>query len=287
MSSHCTPEQSGSRPSRRPGRGLRGIGAHAPSLAALGAMLVFALTARTASADTIRFCLDKANPTFAIDEAVAKAVAASQAITPVFVVRDSGAIAAPGAGDLKEMAEGSLRDPVKQLTKLATNCDLVMGYPVEADGTRLPAGFAASAPYVGTGFVMVTAGAPITTFDTMVASHKIGTTFLSLPSAYFTEHTMTAERVYYSNEDTLKALFDGEVDAAMVWQPWLVSALASHPHTLKTAPLALPDARWEIVALYLPDGNRTPKAREFDAGLRTLARSGKLADVVQPFNVPY
>ncbi|MBV8458157.1 MAG: hypothetical protein JO122_16250 [Acetobacteraceae bacterium] len=98
---------------------------------------------------------------------------------------------------------------------------------------------------------------------------------------------MAAEHVYYSNEDTLKALFDGEVDAAMLWQPWLVSALASHPHALKTAPLALPDARWDIVALYLPDANRTPKAREFDAGLGTLAHSGKLTDLIQPFSVPY
>ena len=84
MSSHCTPEQSGSRPPQRPGRGLRGIGVHVPMAAALGAMLVFALTARTASAETIRFCLDKASPTFAIDEAVAGAVAASQANHPGF-----------------------------------------------------------------------------------------------------------------------------------------------------------------------------------------------------------
>jgi hypothetical protein len=253
-----------------------------PGVAALLAGLAGAVCAgslaqaETAFSGTIRFCIDKANPVFNLDEAVGTAVAAAEHLTPEFIVRDS-------TDEDHDNDSGAKQE--KFLNKLAASCDLIMGFPTETEVQHLPQGMAATRPYIRTGFVTVTNGAPAGNFKNLANHYKVGVVFLTVTETYFTEANVTHEHIYDSNDELLNALNTKEIDAALMWRPWLDRELASHPRQLTQAPLHMPHAAWNIVALY-PAGARDEAARKFNAGIERLKTSGKLAQIVSPEAVP-
>jgi len=268
MSSSFPPERDTARPRQRPG-----VWACAAVMAAAG----FLCAAAPARADGMRFCVDRANPLFAVDEAVARAAAAERNEAAILVVRDSST---------DDEDEDSGRDQQRFFAKLSKSCDLIMGFPVEANYENLPDGMGATRPYADTGFVTVSTGAAIPSFERMVASEKIGVVFLTVASTYFTERTMAAEHVYYTNDDLYGALLSGEVNSALIWQPWLVRELAAHPRTLAVAKLDMPHADWKIVALYPRDRADGGAVNKFNAGLSALAANGRLREIVRPYKIP-
>jgi len=228
-------------------------------------------------AATISFCVDRANPMMAVDQAVAMQAAAAENATAAFVVRDSS----------KEDADddsGNAQE--KFFAKLAKKCDLVLGFPVEAAYVSLPDGMAASRPYVRTGFVAAATGALPPDFSAMTKSGKVGVVFLTPAETYFDESTIAAEQVYYSNEALYGALIGGKVNDALIWQPWLVHQLADHPAAVKSAFLAMPHTVWNVVALYPLHGGDTASVRAFNSGIAKLERDGKLKAAVSPYQIP-
>ncbi len=223
----------------------------------------------------IRFCVDEANPLADADRAVAQAVAALIGQRAEFVQLNTGDDGVGGDADDVKI------DPGKAFAQMAGQCDLVMGVPVEANGAGVPHGLQATRPYARTGFVMATTGAPLRDFDAMAATADIGVDYLTVPNSYFDAHTAHAEHVYYTNDDLLAALLKGEVGAAMVWQPWLVKEEAAHPHALRAAVMNMPDALWNVVALYMP--RAAPQARAFNEGLERLEQAGQLRALVAPY----
>jgi hypothetical protein len=262
MSSNSAPDNGATRPRKRAG-------------VAVAVFLAVLLGAPAARAKDIKFCVDQANPMFQLDEAVANAAASAQGDNAVFVVRDSSKA---------DAANDSGNDQQKFFIKLAKTCDLIMGFPVEAGFPNLPDGMAASAAYALTGFVAASTRPITRSFDTMAADGKIGVMFLTPASTYFTAQNVAAERVYYSNDDLYGALLSGAVNDVLIWQPWLVRQLAVHSQDVKTAFLAMPHARWNIEALFGPDG--TVNAAAFNAGLRALRREGKFAALIFPYQTP-
>jgi ABC-type amino acid transport substrate-binding protein len=230
-----------------------------------------------AQAAPVRFCVDKANPLVTVDIAVAQAVSERQKLDMVLVTRDS-------SQDDEDADSGLSQE--KFFARLSKTCDLIMGFPVEAQFENLPRGMAATAPYVGTGFVTATTSMPIAGFDEMAADRQIGVVFLTVASTYFTDQTMAHEHVYYTNDQLYGALLHGEVNAALIWQPWLNRELAAHPQKLHVARLGMPHAAWNIVALYPQSATGAPAVRAFDQGVARLEASGKLAAVVHPYAVP-
>lgn len=223
-------------------------------------------------------CIDKANPIFPIDEAVANAVAKEQNVAADLVVLDSSK---------DDRGEFSGKGQQKYLQMLSTRCDVIMGFPVEAGHATLPADMAATLPYARTGFVAATTGAPISSFSTMVATQKtMGVVMLTVPSTYFTAQNMASEHVYYSNNELLNALRDGEVNAALIWQPWLNQELAAHPQNLRVARLDMAHAAWNIVGLYPESDENSEAVREFNNGVASLADRGGLANIIKPYDAP-
>ncbi len=223
----------------------------------------------------IRFCVDEANPLSATDLAVAQAVAAQSGLRAEIVKLNTGDDGVGGDSDDAKI------DPAKAFAKMAKQCDLVMGVPVEASGFGVPKGLQATKPYARTGFVMATTGAPVQGFAAMAAKADIGVDFLTVPNGYFNTQTAHAEHVYYTNDDLLSALLKGEVGSAMVWQPWLVREETAHPHALRTAIMSMPDAAWNVVALYTPQA--AAQARAFNQGLERLKQAGQLKTLVAPY----
>jgi ABC-type amino acid transport substrate-binding protein len=246
--------------------------------AALLAVVGLGCAGKPAHAAPLRMCLDKANPIFTVDQAVANAVAKNQNVAADLIVMDS---VKDGDGRLS----GKGLD--KYLQTLAARCDVIMGFPVEAGHATLPTNMAATLPYVRTGFVAATIGAPAPSFSTMVAKQKtMGVVMLTVPSTYFTAQNMTDEHVYYSNAELLTALDDGEINAALIWQPWLVQQLAGHPQSLRVSHLAMAHAVWNIVGLYPEADKNSAAVRMFNHGVASLAASGGLAKIIKPYNAP-
>ncbi len=247
----------------------------------MGALAALALVsparAVTGNADSpasnalIRFCVDEANPLSTIDRAVALAVVARSGLHAEFVKLNTG----------DDGVDDANIDPGKVFVEMAEQCDLIMGVPVEANGAGVPHGMQATRPYERTGFVMATTGAPVRNFAAMAAATNVGVDFLTVPNSYFDTRTAHAEHVYYTNDDLLAALLKGEVGAAIVWQPWLVREEATHPHNLRTGVMNMPDAAWNVVALYTP--RAAAQARAFNQGLERLEQAGQLKALVAPY----
>ncbi len=233
-------------------------------LMSVAATLVGAVLSHGAArAADFSVCVDTASATAARDEALAQDVAQRGGLSLKLHHFDSS-----------EDDEGL---SAKDLTKLlATQCDLMLGYPLEVTEPAPPAGLRVTPPYAQTGFVLVTAPPlPDTGLADLPAGTDVAVTYGAVSNLYFVSHHNVQADVQLSEAATLHALVDGEVKAAMVWQPTVTQYLASHAGTaLRFAPLQEPHARWNIVGLYGPKGDAAAAA--FQAQTAGKKQSGQV-----------
>jgi mono/diheme cytochrome c family protein len=219
--------------------------------------------ARAADAATgLAVCIDSASSTAARDQALAEAVARRQNLT-LSVHKFDG-----DGGD-----EGFSAKDFRAL--LASDCDLVLGYPLEVTDGTPPPGLNVTAPYDTTGFTLATASPlPSTGLGDLPAGTDVAVTYGTVPNLYFVTHHNVSADIHLSEADTLKTLVDGKVKAAMLWQPTIAQYMAAHADAkLSYHALQEPHARWNIVALYGPKG--AVAAAQFQAGLAALKKSGR------------
>ena len=189
----------------------------------------------------LRVCIDSASATGQRDRSVAERVARQAGMTLSVTPFDGG-------GD----DEGFTVKKFRQL--LAGSCALVMGYPVDTTGGTVPAGLLATKPYAQTGFVLVTApGETARSLSDLPPGTEVAVTYQTAPNLYFPDHSNVFADVHTSDADTMQAVARGTVKAAMIWQP-TVEAYLARPGSAKLAmyPLQEPHARYDVVALYLP-----------------------------------
>jgi ABC-type amino acid transport substrate-binding protein len=240
-----------------------------------GVAMVMATLTASASAATTSFCIDKGNPFFTIDHAVATAVAHAEHTSAHFTVIDTRV-----GADALNAQKGIF------FAKLATRCDLVMGFPVETGYPTVPAGVMATNPYAATGFVLAAPGSTAPSFASLAPHTKVGITYLTVPSTYFDHgHGATLEAHEYSTPGSLyRALEAKDVAVALMWQPWLVNHLAHTHARVAQHALSLPHAQWQIVALY--SAAHAAAGKSFDHALQHLVAHRQLASLVAPYLVP-
>jgi len=214
-----------------------------------------------AAASRLSVCIDTASVTASRDQALAEQVAAKEGVALDVAHFDSS-----------DDDDGVTGKEFKKL--LATRCDLVLGYPVD-----LSAGFAMpdimqTKAYDQTGFVLVVpAGSPAKDLADLPKGTKVAVTFETAPNLYFLSHPSLTPDVHTTDGDTLKAVADGSVAAAMVWQPTVRSYLAAAPAAkLSFYPLQEPHARYDVVALYTARG--ADEAKRFNDVLESLSPAG-------------
>jgi mono/diheme cytochrome c family protein len=207
--------------------------------------------------DRLSVCIDRASGTAARDQSVAEAVARSEGV------------------DLTVEHFNSSDDDdgvtPREFSKLLnTKCQLVMGFPVDQNDASSMPGILRTTAYDHTGFVLVVApGVTAKTLAGLAAGTKVAVTFETAPNLYFLSHPNIKPDVHNTDADTLKALTDGSVQAAIVWQPTVRAFLASTPSArLGVYPLNEPHARFDIVALYAP--RSAEEAKRFDLALTHL-----------------
>jgi mono/diheme cytochrome c family protein len=214
--------------------------------------------------ESLSVCIDTASATADRDQKIAQAVAAREGVA-LAVQHFDGANGDDGVTN-------------KEFHKLlATKCQLVMGYPVEAgDAAALPDMMQTTA-YDQTGFVLVVPkGSTAKALADLPAGTRVAVTFETAPNLYFIDHKNVTPDVHETDTETLKALVDGHVTAAMVWQPTVQTYLENVPAAgFAVFPLSEPHARWNVVALYTAQGAAI--ARRFEAEVAALRGSGGFA----------
>jgi mono/diheme cytochrome c family protein len=228
---------------------LRAIG-----LACAGAVL---LHGAALADDKLSVCIDSASATASRDQSVAEAVAKREGVSLTVAKFDSS-----------DDDDGVSPRAFKKL--LSTKCALVMGYPVDASDSSAMPDILQTKPYDHTGFVLVVApGSTARSLADLPKGTQVAVTYETAPNLFFLSHPNVTPDVHTSDEDTLKAVVDGRVQAAMVWQPTVEHFIAASPSArLGVFPLSEPHARFDVVALYTARG--ADEARKFDMALAAL-----------------
>ena len=233
------------------------------SLSLFGAVLLHGAV----RAAELSVCIDSSSASAARDQALAETVAKHENATLAVHHFD-------GDGD----DEGFTAKEFRAL--LASQCDLVLGYPLDLTDGAPPPGLMVTAPYDQTGFSLVTANPlPSDTLSGLPDGTEVAVTYGTVPNLYFVTHHNIQSDIHLSEADTLKALVDGKVKAAMLWQPTMVQYLTGHANSRFTMhALQEPHARWNIVALYGPKGAQEAAAFQADAKEAVAApkKSGRL-----------
>ena len=228
---------------------------------------------RAADAAELSVCLDQANPTAAMDLRVARAAAETQGFS-VKAVRFEGR----GRGD-----DGL---PISKFAKMAaSDCQLIMGFPVDVSNPALPPEVEATASYAGTGFVMVQrAAARSTALDDLPKGSEVGIAQLdTYAGVLFTTHPNLVMHVYPQDKQMLSDLAAKHITAGFAWQP-SIAALQDRAHSpVKVAPLPGAHMAWNLVALYAPAS--IAAANVFDKGLYELQSKGQLETLIRPYRL--
>ncbi len=225
-----------------------------------------------AAAAPVRVCVDDANPTMRTDMRVARAAAATQGLRLRFE-RFTG------------YGKGGDGFPIGRFaTMAASQCTLIMGFPVDVTDPHLPPRVAATRPYASTGFVLVRrTGDPDVSLGKMPGGSEVGIAQLdTYAGTLYAGHPNIVMHVYPRDADMLAALAARRIAAGLAWQPSIERYVGDH-HGVKFDVRILPGRHmvWNLVALYSPDSKAA--ADWFDRGIAELRKSGRLARLNHPY----
>lgn len=237
----------------------------------LVSMALFAavLLHRGAEAAELKVCIDKSSPSAQMDLGVARAIGHLRGEAAKVSWFD-------GQGDDDDGLSA------RKLRKLASGCELVLGFPVDAQSPALPDGVSATQPYARTGFVLVTRKRAPASLDQLPKDSVVAVTYMTAPNLYFASYPTLSPQVFISDAESLRAVSRGKVAGAMLWRPYVARHLGDKAAGgLKVSALAEPHADWNLVALYV-DGSQAA-ARQFEQDIEQLRLSGQLQRLLQPY----
>ncbi|MDE1923249.1 MAG: c-type cytochrome [Gammaproteobacteria bacterium] len=237
--------------------------------ALLGAVLSYRAEARP----LLRICVDTANPTMRMDARIAREAAAIEG----YAVRFSHFVGYGRGGD---------GFPIGRFAKMArSECELIMGFPVDASDAHLPPDVQATTAYASTGFVLVRrAAARARRLSQMPRGSEVGIAQLdTYAGLLFSQHPNITMHVYPSDADMVADLEARHLAAGLAWQPSIEAYLHRHPGaaSLREDLLPGPHMRWNLVALYAPRSSAAAQA--FASGVEALRRRGALSRLILPY----
>jgi polar amino acid transport system substrate-binding protein len=171
-------------------------------------------------------------------------------------------------------------------------CDLVIGAAIDpsavADDEPLAGKVVYSRPYYGTGYLLVRRknGPPIASPEALRgAAGRIGTEAGSIAD-YRLRQRGYLRRLYRNQLATLKALADGDIDAAYLWANvgWTLHASPDLDAVLEVVPDYVPEDHWNI-AVALRPGDEELK-RQVDAAIEALIADGTVAAALARNHLP-
>ena len=224
----------------------------------------------------LRFCIDKRDPTWRAQQAIAEEIALSVGRPVNFVVTRE-----------EEDRSGYQMVATRKefLVRLATQCDAFMGLPGSTTAAfDYPADeeMLASQPFFRTGFQLVSRDSSVDSLtdlssDDVLALQGRGVPYLLLMTTR--PDSVTVKR-YQSSDAIVSALKDGEVDYAVVYAPPLYAGipnldsqgLSAHPVT------SLPNMEWYVFAGLRSD--RPTLRQKFDQAISRMIETGRMAEII-------
>jgi polar amino acid transport system substrate-binding protein len=233
-----------------------------------------AFSPRADASATIGFCVDESSPAATLDEAVAKAVA-----------NEAGASAQIVYFDGDKGGDKTGFQPRKFRALAESQCDLIMGFPVEGTNSPAPPGLQHTRGYVDTGFVLLsreTAGG----LDQLPQGAHVAVIYNTPPNLLFVDRPRLQPVMYESDAAGMHALEKRAVDAAIIWQPSVASYQKSNADAERPSSRSLdaPYTRWTLSALYAPRGE--PAAKTFDEATARLEANGTLSRITRDYTLP-
>jgi mono/diheme cytochrome c family protein len=252
----------------RPARNVRIAGV------IIGAVLAGAVLANRAGASAaLKVCVDQANPTAAMDARIARAAAKTQGY---------GVTLVPFVG----YGKGGDGFPLSRFAKMAqSECQLIMGFPVDVSNPNLPPNVNATSAYASTGFMLVRrAASRKISLGELPRGSEVGIAQLdTYAGLLFGEHPNIVMHVYPNDSLMLADLKAKHIAAALAWQPSIESYEKGQPSRRSLNIRILPGKHmlWNLVALYLPQSQDA--ANLFDRGLNDLQSKGELERLIKPY----
>jgi polar amino acid transport system substrate-binding protein len=240
----------------------------------IAALILGAVLMHRAEADAVlTVCVDQANPTAAMDARVARAIAKTQGYA-VKVVPFVG----HGKGD-----DGF---PPGRFAKMAqSECELIMGFPVDASDPNLPPNVEATSAYASTGFVLIRRGRPAQmSLSELPDGSEVGIAQLdTYAGLLYSTHPNIVMHVYPKDSLMLADLAAGRIAAGLAWQPSIEFYVNRNPTRPSISVRILPGKHmlWNLVALYVPQSRSA--ATLFEKGLEELQSTGKLEQTIKPY----
>ena len=236
----------------------------------LGAVLMH----RAEAAPVLNVCVDHANPTSAMDARVARAVAKTQGYAVQLI---------PFVG----YGKGGDGLPPSRFAKMAqSECQLVMGFPVDASDPKLPPNVEATSAYASTGFVLVVRRGNSNSglLSELPTGSEVGIAHLdTYAGLLYSAHPNIVMHVYPKDSLMLPDLQAKHIVAALAWQPSIELYASRHPTQPSLNVRILPGKHmlWNLVALYVPQYQSA--AELFDQGLEALQSTGQLQRLIKPY----
>ncbi len=238
----------------------------------LGAVLMH----RAEASPTMKVCVDQTNPMSEVDGRVVGAAIKTQGyeLQKVLFV-----------GHGKDADDGF---PVSRFAKLAqTECQLIIGFPVDISSPHLPPKVQSTPAYASTGFVLVEPGnASPKALDELPKGSEVGIAQLDTwAGLLFSTHPNIVMHVYREDADMLADLEHHRIAAGLTWQPFLQGYENTHANHSRLSSRVLPGAHmlWNLVALYAPESQSA--ADVFAKGLEALRSSGELDRLIKPYQI--
>jgi mono/diheme cytochrome c family protein len=241
--------------------------------AALAALMIGAGITPRADAALVRVCVDEASPTSGLDERVARAAIGA---------RGDEVQTIPFTG----YGKGGEGFPAGRFAKLAhSDCELIMGFPVDLSAPNLPPNVEATSAYASTGFVLVErASAGPKPIPALPEGSEVGIAELdTFAGLLYGTHPNIVMHVYESDSQMIEDLMAHRIAAGLAWQPLIEAYQASHPRSRSLALQALSEKHmaWNLVALYASESQGS--ANTFNQGLYELQAHGELDRLIKPY----
>ncbi len=234
-------------------------------------ILLAVLTHRVGFAAVLNVCIDEANPTAEMDLRVARAAAKTQ---------DYSVNAVPFVG----YGKGGDGLPPGRFAKMAhSDCQLIMGFPVDVSNPNLPPNVEATSAYASTGFVLVRrAGSATMSLNELPKGSAVGIAQLdTYAGLLFGTHPNIVMHVYPKDALMLADLDAKRIAAGVAWQPSIEFNMQRHP-SRRVAVLSGDHMLWNLVALYVAESQEA--ANLFDRGLYELQSTRQLQQLIGPYN---